>query len=240
MVSNLPRCALIAVTSAEAPLHEGNLTGMFIGEALHPFNVFRKAGFEVDLASETGKYSVDWLSEQPAFLNGSAVSQWNDLHSEFREKLDHMPKAGELDSSKYGLFFASAGHAALIDYPHAKGLQKIATDVWNKGGIVSSVCHGPAIFGSVMDTTTGKSIINGKTITGFTTEGEYVMKLMDQLKAWGEPLVEELAKQLGAKYARPPGVWDSFHVTDGRLVTGTNPASATETAEAAVEAFDKL
>jgi hypothetical protein len=39
---------------------------------------------------------------------------------------------------------------------------------------------------------------------------------------------------------RPPGVWDSFHVTDGRLVTGTNPASAKETAEAAVEAFDKL
>lgn len=108
MVSNLPRCALIAVTSAEAPLHEGHPTGMFIGEALHPFNVFRKAGFEVDLASETGKYSVDWLSEQPAFLNGSAVSQWNDLHSEFREKLDHMPKAEELDSSKVSLISAQS------------------------------------------------------------------------------------------------------------------------------------
>ena len=81
---------------------------MFIGEALHPFNVFRKAGFEVDLASETGKYSVDWLSEQPAFLNGSAVSQWNDLHSEFREKLDHMPKAEELDSSKVSLISAQS------------------------------------------------------------------------------------------------------------------------------------
>ena len=108
MVSNLPRCALIAVTSAEAPLHEGHPTGMFIGEVLHPFNVFRKAGFEVDLASETGKYSVDWLSEQPAFLSGSAVSQWNDLHSEFREKLDHMPKAEELDSSKVSLISAQS------------------------------------------------------------------------------------------------------------------------------------
>lgn len=45
---------------------------------------------------------------------------------------------------------------------------------------------------------------------------------------------------ISATDARPPGVWDSFHVTDGRLVTGTNPASATETAEAAVEAFNKL
>jgi len=66
------------------------------------------------------------------------------------------------------------------------------------------------------------------------------MELMDTLKSWREPLVEDLAAELGAKYVRPPGVWDSFHVTDGRLVTGTNPASATEAAVAAVEAFDKL
>jgi hypothetical protein len=40
---------------------------------------------------------------------------------------------------QYGIFFASAGHAALIDYPKAIGLQKIAIQVWNQGGIVSSV-----------------------------------------------------------------------------------------------------
>jgi putative intracellular protease/amidase len=32
----------------------GHTTGVFIGEALHPYNVFTAAGFEVDLASETG------------------------------------------------------------------------------------------------------------------------------------------------------------------------------------------
>ena len=40
--------------------------------------------------------------------------------------------------------------------------------------------------------------------------------------------------------ARPPGVMDAYHITDGRLVTGTNPASATETATAAVQAFENL
>ena len=35
-------------------------------------------------------------------------------------------------------------------------------------------------------------------------------------------------------------MWDDFHITDGRLVTGTNPASARSTAEAAVAAFEKL
>jgi len=39
---------------------------------------------------------------------------------------------------------------------------------------------------------------------------------------------------------RAPGIWDDFHVVDGRLVTGQNPASAASTAEAAVEVFDQL
>lgn len=39
---------------------------------------------------------------------------------------------------------------------------------------------------------------------------------------------------------RSVGIWDDFHVVDGRLVTGQNPASATSTAKAAVEVFDKL
>lgn len=39
---------------------------------------------------------------------------------------------------------------------------------------------------------------------------------------------------------RAPGIWDDFHVVDGRLVTGQNPASAASTAKAAVEVFDQL
>ena len=44
------------------------------------------------------------------------------------------------------------------------------------------------------------------------------------------------------KYAdvSPPGPWDSFTQTDGTIVTGANPASAQATAEAVVEAFNKL
>ena len=39
---------------------------------------------------------------------------------------------------------------------------------------------------------------------------------------------------------RSKGVWDSFHVSDGRLITGMNPQSAKELALVVVEAFDKL
>jgi putative intracellular protease/amidase len=40
--------------------------------------------------------------------------------------------------------------------------------------------------------------------------------------------------------APAPGPWDAFHVVDGRVVSGTNPASATETAEAILEVFKTL
>jgi putative intracellular protease/amidase len=39
---------------------------------------------------------------------------------------------------------------------------------------------------------------------------------------------------------RSAGIWDDFHVVDGRLVTGQNPASATSTAKAVVDVFEKL
>ena len=60
-----------------------------------------------------------------------------------------------------------AGHAALYDYPKAKGLQAIAADIWERGGVVGTTRHGPAILPGIIDSKTGKSIIYGKTVTGW-------------------------------------------------------------------------
>lgn len=134
-----PRRAVIFVTSATAPLHNNNPTGLFITEALHPFQVFTDAGFEVDLVSEKQTFTADWLSMTPDFLNGKDKDEYEDKTSAFRKKLDNMPNPQSIDGQRYGIFFASAGHAALIDFPHAKSLHKIASDVWNSGGVASSV-----------------------------------------------------------------------------------------------------
>lgn len=61
---------------------------MFVTEALHPFNVFKKAGFEVDLVSETGSYQADWLSQQKDWLPDEDRKVWEDSKSEFKQKLD--------------------------------------------------------------------------------------------------------------------------------------------------------
>lgn len=95
------------------------------------------------------------------------------------------------------------------------------------------------------------------------------MHVMDALRNWNEPLIDEWAEKLGAKCTnlstipcnrslwfgcsgnedsltifytdvRSDGVWDDFHVADDRVVTGMNPQSAKATAEAAVRVLERL
>lgn len=236
-----PRRAIIAITSAHAPMYpEGKETGLFITEAMHPFNAFRKAGFEVDLVSETGSYQPDWLSEQKDWLKDDDLRVWQDHDSDFRKKLDHLLKPADVKVGNYGLFFASAGHASLIDYPNAKGLQGLASSMYADGGIISAVCHGGAIFPGIIDPKTGKSIIAGKKVTGFTTQGEKELGALDTINSWKRPTIESSAADVGATYIAPPEPFAAFAHIDGRVVTGANPASAYVTAEEAIKAFDEL
>ena len=166
---------------------------------------------------------------------------YEDHGSEFRSKLDNLLKPSDVNWRDYGLFFASAGHASLIDYPDAKGLQNLASDIYGSNkGILSAVCHGGAIFPGILDKESGKSVIGGKKVTGFTTKWEEEEGVLDRIKSWNRPTIEASAASSGAQYVNPPGPRDSFAVTDGRLVTGANPASAHETAVEAVKAFDAL
>lgn len=118
-------------------------------------------------------------------------------------------------------------------------------------------CHGGAIFPGIIDPSTGKSIIANRRVTGFTTQGEEEEGVLDTIKSWNRPTIEASAASSGATCefdvqtsifcmsdttldVSPPGPWDAFTITDGRLVTGANPASAHVTAEAAVNAFDDI
>ena len=118
------------------------------------------------------------------------------------------------------------------------GLQNVAAKMYSDGSIISAVCHGGAIFPGIKSPLTGKSIIADKKVTGFTTKGEEEEGVLDTIKSWKRPTIEQAAADCGATYVSPPGPWDSFTQTDGRIVTGANPASAHATAEAAVKAYE--
>lgn len=240
--TDLPRKALIALSSFDGAIFpDGSKTGVFFTEALHPYEVLTQAGFEVDFASETGTYAFDEFSLLPPFLVGSdkAVHE-NPVHPFMVKMTSQVMKASDLRHGEYGLVFASAGHAALYDYPTAAGLQAAASDVWDRGGIVGAICHGPALLPGVIDAKTGQSIVEGRTVTGFTVEGEMMLGVMERLESDNVVMVAEAVSKAGAEYSSPIAAFDDYSITAGRLVTGTNPASARSAAQRAVIAYASL
>ena len=69
--------------------------------------------------------------------------------------------------------------------------------------------------------------MKGKQVTGFTNGEEEVMKLTHVVPF----LVEDELLRLGAIFEKKAN-WEPFCITDGRLITGQNPASSTITGQA--------
>jgi putative intracellular protease/amidase len=241
MSLQLPRKALIALTSHSAPFYpDGRVNGVFYTEVAHPYQVLTKAGFDIDLASETGTYVIDEYSLEPSFLNDEDGAVLSNPDHPFTKLLrEGVKKAGDLAAGDYGMFVASAGFASVYDYPTATALQAVATDVWNRGGVVAAVCHGAAILSGVKDSVTGQSIAAGKDVTGFSTEGDQIAGVLGKIHSDGVKTTEEAIVADGGHYVAPHPPFDAFCVASGRIVTGANPASAHITSLAALDAFEK-
>ena len=73
----------------------------------------------------------------------------------------------------------------------------------------------------------GQPLVKGKRVTGFTNDEEEAVHLTKVVPF----LVEDELKRLGGLYEKVEN-WKAFVVSDGRLVTGQNPASSKPAAEA--------
>lgn len=239
---SVPRKALIAMTGHSAPFYpDGRVNGVFYTEVAHPYRALVEAGFDVDLASETGSFVIDAYSTSAEFLDEQDKANLSNPEHRLSIMLETgVHKAGDIDARQYGMFFASAGFASVYDYPTAQSLQAIAEDVWSRGGVIATVCHGAAIFPGVRDRSTGKSIIADKQVTGFSTEGDRLAGVLSKIHEDGMRTTEESAVLADGDYIAPPKPFGPFMVASGRIVTGANPASAHITAAAAIEAFNKL
>ena len=89
MAETLPRKALISISSFNGAIYpNGQKTGLFFTEALHPFEVLTQAGFEVDIASETGTYGLDEISLTDPFLAESDKAICDNPKHPFNVKLN--------------------------------------------------------------------------------------------------------------------------------------------------------
>jgi len=48
----------------------------------------------------------------------------------------------DIDPAEFDAIYFTGGHAVMWDFPNSEGLQKLTRAIYERGGIVSSVCHG--------------------------------------------------------------------------------------------------
>ncbi len=217
---------LIVLTSHGQLGDTGRTTGYYVPEAAHPWHVFTAAGYEVDLVSpQGGTPPQDGLDTsdpvQRAFLDDAAVSA----------QLAATPRPEDLDPADYRAIFYAGGHGAMWDFPDNTALAHLARGIYEAGGVVAALCHGPAGLVNVT-LSDGEYLVDGRNVAAFTNAEEAAVGLTGIVPF----LLETALEDRGAKHTGA-GNFALHVVTDGRLVTGQNPASATGTAEAVVAAL---
>ncbi len=105
-------------------------------------------------------------------------------------------------------------------------MQQIARDIYESGGVVAAVCHGPSALVNVK-LSNGKYLVAGKKVSAFTNEEEQAAGL-DHIVPF---LLASKLSERGALH-QPKPRWNANVVVDERLVTGQNPQSATGVGEA--------
>ena len=103
--------------------------------------------------------------------------------------------------------------------------------MYNAGKVVSAVCHGPICL---IDCTKpdGTPLVEGKTVTGFSDSEEAAVGMTEMVPV----LIETKFKEQGATYEKGDD-WTSKVCIDGNLITGQNPQSSEEAANAVVAAL---
>lgn len=220
------RPILIVLTSHGVKGSTGEPTGFYLGEVTHPLAVFDAAGIPVEFASvQGGEPPVDGLDLEDA----TNARYWND--PAFRDAIRTTATLADVDPSRYAAVLYAGGHGTAWDFPDNPDVQRIGRDVWQSGGVVGAVCHGPtALVNLTLDD--GTHLVAGKRVAAFTDEEERAVGLEHVVPF----LLASTLQQRGATHV-PAANWQAQVVTDGRLVTGQNPASAHGVGEAMVAAL---
>ncbi len=219
---------LCVVTSHPIRGDSGEPTGFALVELTHPLEVFDEAGIPYEIASIRGGHPpIDFFD----LTDKANAHYWQDKN--FRSALADSLILKDLDPSRYSAVFFAGGHGTMWDFADSEAVQKVIRQIWEAGGIVSAVCHGPAalVNATLSD---GSYLVAGKRLAAFTDEEEAEVGYTNVVPY----LLASTLKDRGALH-RPAANWSENVVIDGHLVTGQNPSSAHGVGEAIVARLAK-
>lgn len=225
---------LVVMTNHSAYPSRSDKTGLWLTELTHFYDVALAAGYDMDFVSPLGgQVPLDERSLKSIYLDKSARQHLAD--PAFMQKLKTTLAPNTINPTQYKAIYYTGGHGTMWDFPNNKALQNISEQIYRQGGIVSAVCHG--VGGLLpLQNENGKPLIAGRTVTGFANIEETLSGIKSQVPfSLQNGLIER-----GANYKEASVPFTSYVVSDDRIITGQNPQSSKEIAEAVVKRLSTL
>lgn len=214
---------LMVLTSHDQLGDTGKKTGFWLEEFAAPYYVFKDAGAEITLVSpKGGQPPLDPKSEAADALTDATKRFQGDVAAQ--DQLANTHVLSTISADGFDAIFFPGGHGPLWDLAEDADSIGLIQDFAASDRPIGAVCHAPAVFKHPKGAD-GEPFVSGKNVTGFTNTEEDGVGLTEIVPF----LVEDMLKANGGLYQKGAD-WASFVVTDGKLVTGQNPASSEEAA----------
>ena len=215
---------LMVLTSHDQLGNTGRKTGFWLEEGAAPYFVFRDAGVDLTLASpKGGQPPIDPKSDLTENQTPAMTRFKQDATAQ--KAFANTVTLADVKAKDYDTVFYSGGHGPMWDLAESPVSIALLESFYNSGKPIALVCHSPGVLRHV--TYKGAPLVKGKHVTGFTNGEEEEVQLTHVVPF----LVEDELLRLGAVFEKMAN-WVPFSITDGRLITGQNPASSTLAAQA--------
>lgn len=223
--------AIFVLTSQSRMGDTDRQTGFYFDEMAIPYWALADAGIDIDIASING-------GNPPADPNslardGHPIAEVDRFRADpaAMAKLTGSKKIDDVKAADYQIVFLPGGHGTMWDFAQSKALGTLIGEIYDQGGIVGAVCHGPTgLLGARK--ADGTPLVDGKRVNGFTNSEEERVGLEAVIPYFTET---ELIKQGGLFEKADP--FTPHAVRDGRLITGQNPMSSARVAALLLEAL---
>lgn len=228
-----PGKILVVLTGVDKVPGTDKPTGFWAEEFVVPMGLFKKAGWQVFVATlKGGAAPVDPRSLDPQVVGKKEAASLKKLlrrHPEYRKTI---PLRGLL-VGEFAAVFVVGGHGVMWDLTRAPEMADLVQKAAAERVLVAAVCHGPgALLGISMPD--GRNFLAGREVTGFSNEEEDQAGMTATVPY---SLESELDRDSGGGYHRAPKPWEPFVVKGEGLILGQNPASSEATAQAVLEAL---
>ncbi|MBC7610332.1 MAG: type 1 glutamine amidotransferase domain-containing protein [Polaromonas sp.] len=219
---------LMVLTSHDQLGDTGKKTGFWLEEFAAPYYVFKDAGANVTVVSPKGGQPPLDPKSDAADAQTEATGRFK-ADSAAQSVLAHTGKLSGVASASFDAVFYPGGHGPLWDLAEDADSIKLIESMAAAGKTVSAVCHAPGVFRHTK-AADGSPLVKGKKVTGFTNTEEAAVQLTDIVPF----LVEDMLVKNGGVYSKGAD-WQPYVVTDGKLITGQNPASSEAAAHAVLQ-----